>query len=129
MFDTEKLEWMNGQYLSALPAEELLPPVRRQLARWGCHEGRDLGPIIDAVKARSRTILQVAEQVAVRLEPSRSTLDAKGEALMRKMGAGLRRQPPAGGRALEPGPEELDGRAIVETLKALAEAPGLKLGT
>ena len=25
VFDTAKLEWMNGQYLSALPAEELLP--------------------------------------------------------------------------------------------------------
>ena len=33
-------------------------------------DGRDLGPLIDAVKARSRTILQVAEQVAVRLDPA-----------------------------------------------------------
>ena len=35
VFDTTKLEWMNGQYLSALPVEELLEPVRRQLARMG----------------------------------------------------------------------------------------------
>ncbi|NNG15640.1 MAG: glutamate--tRNA ligase, partial [Gemmatimonadales bacterium] len=33
IFDTTKLEWMNGQYLSMLPAEELLAPVRRELAR------------------------------------------------------------------------------------------------
>ena len=59
--------------------------------------GRDLGPLIDAVKARSRTILQVAEQVAVRLDPSRPTLDAKGEALMRKMGPAFAGQPAAGG--------------------------------
>ena len=31
VFDTTKLEWMNGQYLSARPAEELLGPVRHHL--------------------------------------------------------------------------------------------------
>src|SRR5881296_2878232 len=61
VFDTTKLEWMNGQYLSALPAEELLPPVRRELDRMGVSwNGRDLTPLVDAVKARSRTILHVA---------------------------------------------------------------------
>src|SRR4051794_35005985 len=86
VFDTTKLEWMNGQYLSALPAEELEQPVRRQLEQMGVAVNQDLRPIIDAVKARSRTILNVAEQVAVRLDPERSALDAKGEALVRKMG-------------------------------------------
>src|SRR4051812_8195285 len=87
VFDTTKLEWMNGQYLSSLPAGELLDPVLRRLGQLGVqHEGRDLGPMIDAVKGRSRTILQVAERVAVRLDPSRSTLDSQGEALVKKMG-------------------------------------------
>ncbi|MFL5473250.1 MAG: glutamate--tRNA ligase, partial [Gemmatimonadales bacterium] len=81
VFDTTKLEWMNGQYLSALPVDELEPPVRRQLEQMGIHTDRDLRPLIDSVKARSRTILHVAEQVAVRLDPSRSRLDSKGEAL------------------------------------------------
>ena len=44
VFDTTKLEWMNGQYLSALPADELLEPVRRQLARMGVDRARDFGP-------------------------------------------------------------------------------------
>src|SRR5204862_6274542 len=35
VFDTTKLEWMNGQYLSALPVGELVAPVRRQLERIG----------------------------------------------------------------------------------------------
>src|SRR6185312_10967576 len=87
VFDTTKLEWMNGQYLSALPAAELLPAVMRQLGRMGVNRTDDVKPLIDSVKARSRTILHVAEQVAVRLDPSRSTLDPKGEALIRKMGS------------------------------------------
>ncbi len=35
VFDTTKLEWMNGQYLSLLPTEELVEPVRRELNRMG----------------------------------------------------------------------------------------------
>jgi glutamyl-tRNA synthetase len=130
VFDPAKLEWMNGQYLSALPAEELVVPVRRRLAQLGVRdEGRDLRPMIDALKARSRTILELAERVAVRLEPSRSTLDAKGEALMKKMG-------PAFGtnlrfviqslRALPA--ERWQAEPILDALKTLAEARGLKLG-
>ena len=130
VFDPAKLEWMNGEYLSAMPAEELLEPVRRRLAQLGVRdEGRDLRPMIDAVKARSRTILQVAERVAVRLDPSRSILDAKGEALMKKMG-------PAFGANLglviqalgELPPQRWQAEPILDTLKALAEARGLKLG-
>ena len=34
VFDTTKLEWMNGQYLSALPAEELLAPVGASWRGW-----------------------------------------------------------------------------------------------
>ena len=82
---------MNGQYLSALPADELLEPVQRQLARMGVDDRLAIcAPLIDSVKARSRTILHVAEQVAVRLDPARSKLDPKGEALIRKMGGRLR---------------------------------------
>src|SRR6266536_3231969 len=39
VFDTTKLEWMNGQYLTALPASELVAPVRRQLERIGVDAG------------------------------------------------------------------------------------------
>jgi glutamyl-tRNA synthetase len=129
VFDTTKLEWMNGQYLSALPVDELLEPVRRQLDRMGVQAASDLRPLIDSVKARSRTILHVAEQVAVRLDPGRSRLDSKGEALIRKMGAafagnlGLAASALA---ALESSEWEAD--RLVATLKAVAETHGLKLG-
>ncbi|MGH7534790.1 MAG: hypothetical protein ACREMG_04325, partial [Gemmatimonadales bacterium] len=130
VFDTTKLEWMNGQYLSALPAAELLAPVRRQLARMGLpDDGRDLRPLIDAVKARSRTILHVAEQVAVRLDPARAALDPKGEALIRKMGPAF-----AGNLTLAAGtleslpPAEWTAGPLLDALKTMADGKGLKLG-
>ena len=39
VFDTVKLEWMNGQYLSRLPAAELVEPVRRELEGMGLAPG------------------------------------------------------------------------------------------
>jgi glutamyl-tRNA synthetase len=130
VFDTTKLEWMNGQYLSALPASELLAPVRRELERMGVDTGgRDLAPVIDAVKARSRTILQVAEQVAVRLDPSRATLDAKAEALIRKMGAAFAANLLRAAETLETlSDDSWTPDRILELLKAMAAAHGLKLG-
>jgi glutamyl-tRNA synthetase len=130
VFDATKLEWMNGQYLSALPAEELLGPVRRRLEQIGVSDGgRDLRPLIDSVKARSRTILHVAEQVAVRLDPSRSQLDDKGEALIRKMGPAFSANLLRAAEALESlrnGAWTAD--RLLACLKSVAETNGLKLG-
>jgi glutamyl-tRNA synthetase len=130
VFDPAKLEWMNGEYISALSAEELLEPVRRRLGQLGVdHEGRDLRPIIDAVKSRSRTILEMAERVAVRLDPSRSALDAKGEALIKKMGAAFGANLRLVVQALGAlSPDGWQAEPILDRLKALAEARGLKLG-
>jgi glutamyl-tRNA synthetase len=129
VFDTTKLEWMNGQYLSSLPVSELEEPVRRQLEQMGITTERDLRPLIDSVKARSRTILHVAEQVAVRLEPSRSTLDAKAEALIRKMGNGFRRNLGLAAAALESAePDQWKPERLLEALKGVAQSEGAKLG-
>jgi len=129
VFDTTKLEWMNGQYLSALPVEELEQPVRRQLEQMGVKVDRDLRPLIDSVKARSRTILHVAQQVAVRLDPTRATLDAKGEALLKKMGPAFGRNLGLAAAALE----RIDAAGwnpdrLLETLKKVAENEAAKLG-
>jgi glutamyl-tRNA synthetase len=129
VFDTTKLEWMNGQYLSALAADELLEPVRRQLERMGVSTDRDLRPLIDSVKARSRTILHVAQQVAVRLDPSRATRDAKGEALIRKMGPAFAGNLVLASAALESlKPAEWEPDRLLATLRGVAEAHSLKLG-
>ncbi|MGI8817987.1 MAG: glutamate--tRNA ligase, partial [Gemmatimonadales bacterium] len=131
VFDTTKLEWMNGQYLSALPAEEMLEPVRRQLARMGVvvDPARDLRPLIDSVKARSRTILHVANQVAVRLEPARSTPDDKGKALIQKMGPAFEGNLALASAALASlKPAQWNADELLATLKVVAESNKLKLG-
>ena len=129
VFDTTKLEWMNGQYLSMLPVEILVEPVLRQLDRMGVAASRDIKPLIDSVKARSRTILHVAEQVAVRLDPTRSRLDTKGEALVRKMGPAFAENLILASTALESvKPEDWRPDELLTTLKGVAEANRLKLG-
>jgi glutamyl-tRNA synthetase len=130
VFDASKLEWMNGEYLTALPADELVGPVRRRLEQIGMSDnGRDLRPLIDSVKARSRTILQVAERVAVRLDPSRSELDEKGQALIRKMGPAFATNLLLAADALEAlrnGAWTAD--RLLACLKDVAASNGLKLG-
>jgi glutamyl-tRNA synthetase len=121
---------MNGEYLSALPAGELIPAVRRELDQMGVPVGdRDLAPLINAVKARSRTILQIAERVAVRLDPSRAQLDAKGEALVHKMGAAFAVNLERAIQALEAlPPDQWAADPTLDALKRVAETHGLKLG-
>jgi glutamyl-tRNA synthetase len=130
VFDTAKLEWMNGQYLSMLPAADLLAPVRRELERMGVDAGaRELGPLVEATKARARTITHIAEQVAVRLDGGRVIRDEKGEALVRKLGdayaanLGLAARELAG---VPPG--EWTPDRLIDVLKSAADRAGLKLG-
>jgi glutamyl-tRNA synthetase len=129
VFDVTKLEWMNGEYLSALPAAELLAPVRRELARMGVQADGELSPLIDAVKSRSRTILHVAERVAVRLDPSRAVLDSQGRALIHRMGPAFSANlelAAAALEAVEPGDWTAD--RLLGLLKDVAQRHGLKLG-
>src|SRR5207253_8348705 len=66
IFDMTKLEWMNGQYLSATSAEDLYPLVAPQLERLGVNGNRDaVLKAIGAVKTRSRETTDLVRQVAV----------------------------------------------------------------
>ncbi len=130
VFDTAKLEWMNGQYLSHTPADDLLQPVLRQLDRLGVDPaGRDLQALIDAAKARSRTVLQLAEQVAVRLDSNRIVLDEKAEKLVKKMGPAFGASLVLAAAALEPlSRAEWTPELLLAALKQAAESHGVKLG-
>lgn len=80
IFDMTKLEWMNGQYLSATAADDLYPLVAPQLAQLGLSADRDaVIRAIAAVKTRSRTTLDVARQVAVRLDAKYVAFDEKAK--------------------------------------------------
>jgi glutamyl-tRNA synthetase len=130
VFDAAKLEWMNGEYLTALSADALLASVQRRLDQMGVSAGgRDLRPLIDSVKGRSRTILQVADRVAVRLDPARAELDDKGAALIRKMGPAFPANLLHAAEALETlrnGAWTADD--LLACLKSVADRHGLKLG-
>ena len=130
VFDTTKLEWMNGQYLSMQPADVMLPEVIRLLGSMGVPEGgRDLRPIIEAVKARSRTLVDIAAQVAARVDASRVTRDAKADQLERKMGDAFTSNLRLVATELSALPAaEWTAERLLELLKSVAERRGLKLG-
>ena len=131
VFDLTKLEWMNGQYLSLLPPGELIEPVARELERMGVGfpSRDDLLPYLEAVRARSRTILDVARQVAVRLDPARAELDEKGHNLIGKMGEGYAKSLRIAIETLAAIPEEQwDSERILVSLKERIAAEGMKLG-
>jgi glutamyl-tRNA synthetase len=130
VFDLTKLEWMNGQYLSQQPAAELAGPVRRHLDELGVALGdRPLEPLIDAVKARSRTLLDIANQVAVRVDAARITRDAKGAQLAGKLGDAFSANLRIAETALSAlPPSDWEHSHLEAILKAIAERESLKLG-
>ena len=63
VFDTTKLEWMNGQYLARMTATDLEPLVRAQLPASADNVPCDwLRELIDLLKIRARTVTGIAEQ-------------------------------------------------------------------
>ncbi len=129
VFDVAKLEWMNGQYLSHLPGADLLDPVREALKELGVEARGDLTPLVDSVKARSRTITQIAGQVAVRLRRTPEALDDKARKYVRKQEGAFPARLEAVTAALHEVPAEAwttDG--TLAAITALAERDGLKLG-
>ncbi len=69
IFDTKKLEWMNGQYLSRSSAERLLPAVATALEAAGLSSREDVErrrewflTLVDLLKVRARTIDDMVRQ-------------------------------------------------------------------
>jgi len=127
IFDMTKLEWMNGQYLSATPAEALYPLVSPHLAQYGVRGDRE--PIlraIAAVKTRSRTTLDVARQVAVRLDAKHLQLDEKAKKEIAKDPAAYKASLEASLAALAG--TEWTTTALEQRLRALAEERGVAAG-
>ena len=127
VFDTTKLEWMNGQYLTAKSADELYPLVQPELAQLGLNGNKEgVLKAIAAVKTRSRTTLDVARQVAVRLDGKFVKLDEKALKEIAKDPTGYRASLAAAVEALkniEWTPEQLE-----QALRSLAEQRGVAAG-
>src|SRR5216110_3310897 len=127
IFDMTKLEWMNGQYLSMTPAEDLFPLVAPQLEKLGVNGNREaVLKAIAAVKTRSRTTLDVARQVAARLDAKHVEFDDKARQEIAKDPAAYKASLEASVAALADTdwtPEQLERR-----LRALAETRGVAAG-
>jgi glutamyl-tRNA synthetase len=64
VFDTKKLEWMNGHYLAECPVEDLLSPVKKILTSRDISVDESLlAPALELMKSRSRTIPDLADSV------------------------------------------------------------------
>jgi glutamyl-tRNA synthetase len=127
IFDMTKLEWMNGQYLSMTPAEELYLLVAPQLAELGLNGDRaGVLKAIAAVKTRSRTTLDVAKQVAVRLDAAQVKRDEKAMREIAKDPAAYRASLEASLAALRD--TEWTPAALEARLRRLAEERGVAAG-
>src|SRR5437867_4527384 len=127
IFDMTKLEWMNGQYLSMTPAEDLYPLVAPQLEQLGVNGNKEaVLKAIAAVKTRSRTTLDVARQVAARLDPKHVQLDDKAKEEIAKDPAGYKASLEASLAVLKAA--DWTPGALERTLRALAEQQGVAAG-
>ena len=127
IFDMTKLEWMNGQYLSASSADELYPLIAPELEKLGVNGKRDaVLKAITAVKTRSRTTLDVARQVAARLDPRHVALDEKAQREIAQDPAGYKASLEASVAALRGA--EWTPAALEQRLRDLAERRGVAAG-
>ncbi|HZP37998.1 MAG TPA: glutamate--tRNA ligase [Methylomirabilota bacterium] len=65
VFDREKLEWVNHQWIRRLPAERLARDLEPFLARAGLPPARDaawLARVVESLRERARTLVEMAEQ-------------------------------------------------------------------
>ncbi|MHB1862719.1 MAG: glutamate--tRNA ligase [Gemmatimonadaceae bacterium] len=133
VFDTAKLEWMNGQHLSLLSSAEIEPRITPAIVKAGLATADELAAkrdwylsLLDQIKTRSRTIDDIVRQAAPYLSDD-IAYDPAAEAKVWKDRPaalellGATRDALTALAAWEPAPME-------EALRALAEAKGLAGG-
>ncbi len=133
VFDPQKLEWMNGQYISQTSPDvlyDLVDPILTQDYSFSTPpDPASVKRILNVVRERARTTTNLAKQTAVRVDASYVERDEKGDKLLRKDVDGFRQSLAAAAPVLEAlddtswVPEHLEG-----VLRTLAETAGLGLG-
>lgn len=133
VFDLEKALWMNGQYLSSMPARALLnelEPLFRQRNLWdpgseaGGHE--HVCAVIDLLKSRARLLNDLAEAARPYLSDSFEVDPAAVEKNIRRHPE-LKTLLPELARRLERLPD-FDPDGTETALRGLAEERGVKAG-
>jgi glutamyl/glutaminyl-tRNA synthetase len=124
-----KLEWINGEYMRTLPADQLLERARP----WLIKRGYDLSlstpgwlkDVLGLARERSKTLKQLAERCELFFVAPK-TLDPKAVEKVLKQGDGLKVLRAA--REMLGSVDEWSGPAIDEALKKFCEAKQVKLG-
>jgi glutamyl-tRNA synthetase len=133
VFDTKKLEWMNGQHLARMPLADLAPLVARKLAEAGLASESDVAeraawyhPLFDLLRVRSRTVDDIVRQARPFLAAT-VAYDEHAAAKAWKDAADARALIAAAREALAAAPS-WTAAELEPALKGLAEARGLGTG-
>ena len=133
IFDTKKLEWMNGQHMAMMSAAELAPLVTRGIVAAGLSTEAELASreawyfaLIDLLKVRARTIDDLVRQAVPYL---RETIEYDPDAVAKqwKDRTATRELLQATRDALAAGPA-WEAPALEEALRAFAESRGVGAG-
>ncbi len=134
IFDMTKLEWMNGQYMSQSPPEDLQPLIESGLKDHGVDsttiERARLLRAIEVTAERARTTIDLAKRVAVRFNPDLIVhKDPKAHKLITNDPDGFRMALRAAAERLTALSDDRWEPTKLETeLRALAEELGLGVG-
>jgi glutamyl-tRNA synthetase len=133
IFDTKKLEWMNGQHMAMMSARELAPLITRGLVAAGVSTDAELASretwyfaLIDLLKVRARTTDDLVRQAIPYLAES-IDYDPDAVAKQWKDLAATRELLQATRDALA-AVTEWNAAALEEALRAFAESRGLGAG-
>jgi glutamyl-tRNA synthetase len=134
VFDTEKLEWLNGQYLNRMSVQELEPLVADRLVAAGLASPADLSGrrdwfhrLIDLLKVRSRTLAELVEQarpfLVAHVEPDPDAVKKHWAKRPAEVATHLRQVRDLLGRA-----DRWEEATLEEALRGLAEELGVGAG-
>jgi glutamyl-tRNA synthetase len=130
VFDQEKLDWFNQQYIGRMPASALLPLVEPWLRESGLWDDAFEGgrrewllALIDLLKPRIRRLGQFVEEAAPFL---RSAVEFDAAAVSKHLAKPELAEPVTALASALEGVEPFERQAIEAILRGLAEARGLK---
>jgi glutamyl-tRNA synthetase len=132
VFDTKKLEWMNGQHLSLMTSADLEPIVTPRLVEAGLAANAELEKkkewylaLLDLLKVRARTIDDIVRQ-AVPYFPGKLTYDPEAVAKQWKDRASTKELLTAARDTISKATWTNEG--LESSLRTLAEARGITAG-
>ena len=133
VFDPEKLEWMNGQHISRMSGEELLPLVAPRLEAAGLVTAEEIATrrswfadLLDLLKPRARTLDGFAGQARAYLAPAVEYEEAAVAKHWKEPGDAIRRLEAV--RSALASVEPWEPAAVEQALRQAAEEMGQGFG-